>query len=194
MKRRWNDLVARLQELVQDAEGFLQRATRRERIMLAAIAAGVVLGLITLIGLGFSHAIHRRELAIANKSKSLKDITQLAATFGERSRIRQLLEQRLKEKVSLFTFIDDVSKRQHIEIGDMQDHGSNTGQDKITESTVELDLNKLTLDKLTDFLNALEHDPHLIKVKKIRLRGRIDDPNAVDVSMTIAAYATAGST
>jgi len=194
MKKRWEQLKARIQELLENAEGFVQRATPRERWMLAGVAAGVVFMLVALISIGFSHAIHRRELAIAAKTKSLKEITQLAATYGERSRARQLLEQRLKTKVALFTFIDDVSKRQHIEIGDMQDHGSNTGQDKITESTVELDLNKLTLDKLTDFLNALEHDAHLIKVKKIRLRGRIDDPNAVDASMTIAAYATAAST
>ncbi len=194
MKKRWNELLARVQELLETAEGVVQRATPRERIMLAGMAAGVVLGLVALISLGFAHAIHRRELSIAAKTKSLKEITQLAATYAERSRARQMLEQRLKAKVALFTFIDDVSKREHIEIGDMQDHGSNTGQDKITESTVELDLNKLTLDKLTDFLNALERDTHLIKVKKIRLRGRIDDPNAVDVSMTIAAYATAGAT
>ncbi len=162
--------------------------------MLAGVVGAAVLALVSLISLGFSHAIHRRELSIAAKTKSLNEITQLAATYGERSRARQVLEQRLKTKVALFTFIDDVSKREHIEIGDMQDHGNSTGQDKITESTVELDLNKLTLDKLTDFLNALEHDSHLIKVKKIRLRGRIDDPNAVDASMTIASYATAAST
>jgi len=194
VKRRWSQLTAWVQELLESVEGFVQRATPRERWMLAGVSAGVVLGFVALVSLGFSHAIHRRELAIVAKTKSLNEITQLAATYGERSRARQLLEQRLKAKVALFTFIDDVSKRQHIDIGDMQDHGSNTGQDKITESTVELDLNKLTLDKLTDFLNALEHDSHLIKVKKIRLRGRIDDPNAVDASMTIAAYATAGST
>ena len=28
----------------------------------------------------------------------------------------------------------------------------------------------------------------LIKVKKTRLRNRIDDPNSVDASMTVAAY------
>jgi type II secretory pathway component PulM len=194
MRKQWAQLKARIQELIDNLEGVLQQATPRERIMLGAMAAGVVLGFVALVSLGFSHAIHRRELSIASKTKSLKDISQLAASYGERSRARQALEQRLKAKVALFTFIDDVSKREHIEIGDLQDHGTNTGQDKITESTVELDLNKLTLDKLTDFLNSLEHDSHLIKVKKIRLRGRIDDPNAVDASMTIASYSTAAST
>jgi type II secretory pathway component PulM len=192
--RRLASLVARIQELLQNAEGYVQRASRRERLMLAGAASGLVLFLVFLISFGFSQAIRRHELAIANKTKALKEIAQLAATYGERSRARQALEQRLKAKVALFTFIDDISKKQHIEIGDMQDRGSSTGQDKITESTVELDLNKLTLDKLTEFMNALEHDPHLIKVKKIRLRGRIDDPNAVDVTMTIASYATAAST
>ncbi len=89
----------------------------------------------------------------------------------------------MKAKVALFTFIDDVYKREHIDIGDMQDHGSNTGQDKITESTVELDLNKLTLDKLTDFMNALEHgypdqgeeDPAARSPRRSQCRRRLHD-------------------
>ncbi len=99
MKRRWNQLVARVEELIENVEGFIQRATPRERVMLAGVVAGVVLGLVTLISLGFSHAIHRRELSIATKTKSLTEITQLAATYGERSAGPcQLLEQRLKEQ------------------------------------------------------------------------------------------------
>ena len=70
----------------------------------------------------------------------------------------------------------------------MQDRGSTAGSDKISESIVEFDLNKLTLDKLTNFLNAIEHGPHLVKVKKVRIRTRLDDPNSVDASLTVATY------
>lgn len=184
----------RLQELLSEVEAYLQKVSPRDRVLLGVTTALVVLFVVGLSGYGFSQAVHRHEVTIEAKTKSLKEIIQLAATYGERVRARQQLDQRLKAKVALFTFIDDVSKKKHIEIGGLQDRGSTTGQDKITESTVELDLNKVTLDKLTEFLNAIEHDPHLIKVKKMRLRARIDDPNSVDVSMTVAAYSTAAST
>ena len=183
----------RLREWLAEAEAYLQKISPRERLLLGAAAGMAVLLLIGFTSLGFSRSIASHEKAIDNKTKALKDIARLAASYGERTRARQQLEQRLKAKVALFTFIDDVSKKKHIEVGDMQDRGSTTGTDKITESTVELDLNKVTLDRLTEFLNALEHDPHLIKVKKIRLRGRIDDPDAVDVSLTVAAYSLGAS-
>jgi general secretion pathway protein M len=180
----------RLQDLLANVESYLQKLSPRERWMVAGMVGAALLLIAILTTLSFSHAVHRREVAIQNKLKALHDIGQLAGTYSERTRARQQLEQRLKAKVALFTFIDDVSKKKHVDIGDMQDRGSNTGTDKVTEATIELTLNKVTLDRLTDFLNAIEHDPHLIRVKKIRLSGRIDDPNAVNASMTISAYST----
>jgi type II secretory pathway component PulM len=180
--------VNRLQDLLANVEAYLQKISQRERLMLAASVGGVLLLIVFFSTWSFSKAVTRREGIIASKTKALHDIGQLAGTYSERTRARQQMEQRLKAKVALFTFIDDVSKKEHIDIGDMQDRGNTVGQDKVTESVVELDLNKITLDKLTTFLNALEHDPHLIRVKKIRVRGRIDDPNQVDASMTVSAY------
>lgn len=183
----------RLQELFAEVGSYLQKLSPRERLLVGLTAGAAVLLLLFFSGLGFVSAVHRHQLAIENKTKALREISQLAGSYAERSRSRQQLEQRLKNKVALFTFIDEVSKKKHIEIGDMQDRGNTVGQDKITESTVELDLTKVTLDRLTAFLKALEHDPRLIRVKKIRVRGRIDDPNSVDASLTISAYSS-GST
>lgn len=169
-------------------EQYLSKLSLRERLLVGAAGGVLLFAIVGLVSLGFSRAIHRRQVSVEAKSKALTDIGALAATFRERDQRRQLLEERLRVPVRLFTFIDDISKRQGLEIGDMQDRGSTVGADKISESIVEFDLNKLTLDKLTNFLNAIEHGPHLVKVKKIRIRTRIDDPNAVDASLTVATY------
>ncbi len=182
--------MSRLQELIANIEAYLQKISPRERMMLAGSVAMLVLVLVFLSAWGFSKAVARHEAAITSKTKALREISQLAGTYTERARARKELETRLKAKVALFTFIDDVSKKKHVEIGDMQDRGSVVGQDKVTEATVQFDLNKVTLDRLTEFLNAIEHDPHLIRVKKISLRARIDDPNQVDAAMTVSAYST----
>ncbi len=80
MKKRWIQWVARLQELVENVEGFLQRATPRRRVMLVGMSAGVTLGLVLLVTLDFAHAIHRRELAIAaraSRSRRLRNWRRL---------------------------------------------------------------------------------------------------------------------
>ncbi len=178
----------RFRNLLASVEQYVGRLSPRERLLVALAAATFLMGTITLSVLGFSHAVRRREVSIETKTKALSEIGTLAATYRERAATRRQLEERLRAPVKLFTFIDDVSKKQGVEIGDMQDRGTTAGPDKINESIVDFDLNKLTLDKLSGFLNAIEHGPHLVKVKKIRLRTRLDDPNSVDASLTVATY------
>jgi general secretion pathway protein M len=178
----------RLRRLLSDLDGYYQKLTARERNLVAMLGAGFAVLLVFLIGLGFSSAIHRRQSAVEGKTKALVQLGTLASTYAERARVRTQLEQRLKSPVRLFTYIDEIAKKQGVDIGDMQDRGSVTGADKITESLVEFDLNKMTIDRLTKFLAAIEQNPQMVKVKKIRLRTRLDDPNAVDAALTVAAY------
>jgi len=185
--------VNRLRRLLGDLDGYYQKLTARERNIVALAAAGFAVFVIFLIGLGFSNAIHRRQTAVEGKAKALAQLGTLASTYAERARVRAQLEQRLKNPVRLFTYIDEIAKKQGVDIGDMQDRGSVTGTDKITESLVEFDLNKMTLDRLTAFLNAIEQNPQMVKIKKIRLRTRLDDPNSVDAALTVASYSL-GST
>ncbi len=177
-----------LRNALASIEQFFGRLSTRERVMVSGMGGAFVVLILSLVSLGFSRAIHRRQVSIEDKTKALGQIGALASTYRERDAHRRQLEERLRVPVKLFTYIDDLSKKQGIEIGDMQDRGTTTGPDKISESVVEFDLSKLTLDKLTAFLNAIERGPHLVKVKKIRLRTRLDDPNAVDVSLTVATY------
>jgi general secretion pathway protein M len=186
--------VNRLRELASNVEAYLQKISSRERMLLAVSGGALLLLVIVFSVWSFSRAVTRRENIIASKTKALHDIAQLASSYSERTRARQQLEQRLKAKVALFTIIEDISKKEKIEIGELQDKGSTPGQDKVTETTVGLErIEKVTLDKLTKFLNALENDHHVIRVKKIQVRQRIDDPNQVDASMTVSAYSS-GST
>jgi general secretion pathway protein M len=180
--------VNRLQDFAAAVEQYLARLSTRERVLVGiAVAVFLSLGLI-VIGFSLSGAISRREASIREKGKALQEIWSLAATYKERDARRKQLEEKLRVPVKLFTYIDELSKKQGVEIGDMQDRGNTTGADKVTEAVVEFDLSKLTLDKLTNFLNAIEHGPHILKIKKIRLRTRLDDPNSVDVSLAVATY------
>jgi len=185
--------VNRLRRLISEIEGYYQKLTVRERNVVLLAGGAFVLLLVVASGLGLSRAITRKQTAVDGKAKALVQLGTLASTYAERARVRAQLEQRLKNPVRLFTYIDEIAKKQGIEIGDMQDRGSVVGNDKITESLVEFDLSKMSLDRLTKFLNAVEQNPQMVKVKKIRLRARLDDPNAVDASLTVAAYSL-GST
>jgi len=178
----------KIKALWSDLQQALGQLSMREQLLVAAAAAVVATGALGLISFGVSRSIHRREVAIEEKSKALVDIGRLTATYRDREMQRQQLEARLRVPVRLFTYIDDTSKKQGVVIGDMQDRGTIMGGDKISESTVEFDLSRVTPDKLRNFMNEIEHGPHLVKIKKIRLRVRLDDPNAMDAALTVSTY------
>jgi hypothetical protein len=178
----------RLKALWANLEQALSQLSRREQLLVALALTVFAAGVLGFGSYSISRSIHRREVAIDEKSKALVDIGRLTATFREREIQRQQLEARLRVPVRLFTYIDDTSKKQGVVIGDMQDRGTVMGSDKISESTVEFDLSRVTPDKLRNFMNEIEHGPHLVKIKKIRLRVRLDDPNSMDAALTVSTY------
>ncbi len=186
-------MMNRLRALLGEVDAYYQKLTARERNLVLGAGAAFVVLVVGMVVFGFGTAIHHKQSAVESKTKALVQLGDLAATFAERTRVRSQLEQRLKNPVRLFTYIDEIAKKQGIEIGDMQDRGSVTGSDKVTESLGEIELSKMTIDRLTLFLNAIEQNPQMIKIKKIRVRTRLDDPNSVDASLTVAAYSM-GST
>jgi general secretion pathway protein M len=56
------------------------------------------------------------------------------------------------------------------------------------EESVEVSVAKLELPKLAQLLEALERGPGVVKVRRVQIRTRTDDPAAVDVSLLVATY------
>lgn len=161
----------------------------RERRLLALV--GVAL-LLTVAALGFGSlrkGIERRQAAIVAKKASMEQIGQLAAGFREAEQARARMESRLKgTPVRLFSYLEDIAKKKEIALGDMQDRGSDSIGDGITRSTVEVSFARIDLPSLTAFLNEIEKSPQLVKVEKLRVRGRNDDPNLLDATVTVTTY------
>lgn len=57
---------------------------------------------------------------------------------------------------------------------------------------MEVNFARIDLHKLTAFVNEIEKSQHLVKVEKLRLRTRNDDPNLLDASLTVSTYQLAG--
>jgi hypothetical protein len=75
----------------------------------------------------------------------------------------------------------------------MQDRGNDSLGEGITRSTVEVSFAKIDLRSLTRFLNEIEKSQQLVKVEKLRVRSRNDDPDTLDAQITISTYSLARS-
>lgn len=184
--------MARLDEIRQLADSAgaaLSRLSPRERTMVFGTASAVVLFAVLLTTLSVSRAIDRRVSRIAVKARQLEEVAQLTSGYAAAERDRTDLERRLRgNTVRLFSAVEELGKKLQIDIGGMSDKGSQpVGDGKIAESSVEVSLMRIDLDKFNRFLQEIETGIGIVKVKKMQIRPRNDEP-LLDAWIVVATY------
>lgn len=177
------------QSAIDKARESWASLSARERQMLSLLFAAFV---IAAVAMGFGAMrkdITSRQSRIAEKQMQIQKVAVLASGFREAELARSRIESRIRgTPVRLFSYLEDISKRQSLPLGDMQDRGTDPAGDGIERSTVELSFAQIELKKLADFLNEIEKSPHLVKVEKLRVRHRNDNPDLLDVNLTVSTY------
>ena len=181
-----------IKKLLSDASEYLAAASPREKRMVAFAGFGIVAFILFIVAASFSSAINKRRDALEEKQGDFEKVQRLAADFGAREQERQLLEAKLRQSPpALMNFVDGLAKGEGVEIGSMSDRGvvgGGTGG-KPRESSLEVNLGKVPLEKLTRLLEAIEKSPGVVRVRRLRVRKSSDNKEALDVTMTISTWA-----
>jgi general secretion pathway protein M len=167
--------MSALTNLQSQLSGSLATLSGRERrmVLIGGLALGVFL--IFMVTMGFSNkaaAIRRRT---TEKVLKLDEVQALAANYNQQKANQDALERQLAaSNVRLMSYLEDKAKKAGIELqsqnpkADVPLEGS-----KIIESGVELTLTDIKLNRLVDFLAAVEAGPGIVKVKYLRLEPRV---------------------
>ncbi len=167
---------------------FASRLAPRERAMVAAALAALALLAVLLVSGGIAGAIRAREERIGRKTEVLSQIGRLAQGYRAVQAERAALETRLRgQPVPLMSFVSQTGARLGIEVNDLRP-GAPGGSDAILEESVEVNLPRIDLPKLARLLDGLERGPGVIKVRRLRVTTRSDDPALVDVMLLVATY------
>jgi general secretion pathway protein M len=176
-------------QLRSDLGTWLGKLSQRERVLVGAAAAAVLLFVITLASINVSRGIAGREARIEAKTRLLSEVSKLAVGFRERQAERQALEQRLKgPPVQLLSYISQQGAQFQIEVGDLRPTAVPDAPNGLKEDSVEVNLARVDLVKLARFLQSLERGQGVVKVRRLRLSTRSDDPRLVDATFTVSAY------
>lgn len=186
--------MERLRKLLGDAEAFFARLSPRERVLVSAAAGAVALFALLLASMSVSRAIAAREGRIEQKTEVLSQIGQLAQAYRRAQSERAMLEARLRgPPVQLMSMVSQVGARLGIEVNDLRPgQQAATGSDKVVEDSVEVSLAKLDLPRLAALLTELERGPGIVRVRRLAIRGRSDDPAAVDVTLVVSTWQMKG--
>jgi len=173
-----------------DLEAWFSKLSQRERGLVSLAAVAVALFVAFLVALKVQRGIAAREARIDQKTQDLAQVGKLAQGYRQVQAERQQLEAKLKgPPVQLMSYVAQTGQRLGIEVNDLRpSQSSASASEKVVEATVEVSLAKLDLPRLANLLQELERGAGIVKVRRLAIRTRNDDPNAVDVTIVVAAY------
>lgn len=180
--------MEQLKRLLADAGETFGRLSSREKLMVLGAALALAAFLLFFVSYSFHGALRQGEARITGKLGQLQEVQRLAAGYSQAEKERAALERQLRNnKVKLFTLVEETAKRQGVEVGGMTDRGNHPREGKIVESSVDVTFTRIELIKLVRFLSAIETRTNLVKVTKLQVRARSDQP-VLDAWLTLTTY------
>lgn len=166
--------------------------TPREKRVLAIAAAAVVLLAVYLIVDGIVSSYQDLGSKIELKRQDLAKITHLRDQYVETHRQLEEVRARLdktQKDFSVLSFIEDLANREGIreKIGSMKPKKIPLNEE-FEESSVEIQMDNVSLPKLVDFAYKIENSGHLLKIKRLRIKPRYDDRNQLNVTLQVSTY------
>jgi general secretion pathway protein M len=182
-------VLERLRRLRGDVEAWLATLSARERVMVTSAAMAVVLFVVWLVAHQIGTGVTAREARIEQKTKVLSQIGKLAEGYRRRQAERQALEARLKgAPVQLMSHISQAGATLGIQVNDLRPTGAPAESEGLREESVEVNLARIELQKLALLMQSLERGAGVVKVRRIRLSTRADDPALVDATLVVSTF------
>ena len=181
--------MERLRKLRADVEAWLGTLSGRERLMVTAATLAVAVFVMWLVAHQIGAGISAREARIEQKTKVLSQIGKLAEGYRRRQADRQAVEARLAgAPVQLMSHISQAGATLGLQVNDLRPAGAPTDTEGLREEAVEVNLARIELQKLAMLLQSLERGAGVVKVRRIRVSTRADDPALVDATLVVSTY------
>ena len=182
-------LLDRLRKLRADVEAWLGTLSQRERLLVAAAALAVALFVVWIAAYKIGNGLSGRETSIEQKTKVLSQVGKLAEGYRKRQAERQSLEARLKgAPVQLMSHISQTGATLGIQVNDLRPTGTPSEEGNLREESVEVNLVRIELQRVGLLVQSLERGAGVVKVRRIRITTRSDDPMLVDATLVVSTY------
>ena len=181
--------MEQLRQLRANLENWLNALSPRERTMVTAAGLAVVLFVVFMASVRLQAGVQAREARIEDKTKALAQVGTLAAGYRRVQGERAAMEGRLKgAPIQLMSHVSQTGTALGIEVTDLRPVGAPADLDGVTEESVEVNLPRIELGNLAKLLQGLERSAGMVKVRRLKLATRTDDPKLVDATVVVATY------
>ena len=183
--------MAPKQSLLTRLMAAIGRLSSRER-RLVGVTVAVAVVFVFIGGTLFAQSrLDKAQRRLNERKAQLQQIlgleTQYRDAEQERTRVQEMLA---RNDVQLFTLLSKVKQELGLPMSDLSERRTPLKESGIDEISVDVDLRQLSVDKLGSFLEKVEDPANkgMVKVLKLKVKTRFDNPELLDVSMKVATY------
>jgi hypothetical protein len=176
---------------IEQLQTSFSRLSDRERILVMLTAAVAVVFIIVGIAWWANSAIDGRKKSVVIKKDKLEQILALEGQYKEAANREAKATQKLeRNSVSLFSLLQKTAGELNLKLNDLNERKTPVRDSEIEEVSVEVNLKQLSVDKLNQFLEKIEGKSKdgLVKILKLKVKTRFDNPQLLDVNMTVATW------
>jgi general secretion pathway protein M len=171
---------------------FLAKLAPREKIFL--FVGGVSALFIFLFVFLISPITERKAYLsqmIPKKGQDLKQFKRLEEEYHFLSSQIKLVEARLPQRnqFSPLSYLEEIAKKTDVRqnIAYIRSVPA-IAQKSYQEIPVEVKLEGISLDRIVPLIDAIEHSPYFLRVKRLDLRTRSSGPKTLDITFVVSSY------
>lgn len=184
----------KVRELIEKAREKFETvvSTERDRRALILGASAIVIVVIYLIFHSYSSGLDKLEKRYVQLEKELVEVKMLKVEYEDsKKKIAELSSQIKKENEALISVVEKILLKENLDrknfsIRDVNVR-SNSDDEFYEEKSVDVELNKISLNTLIDILYKLQNKPSL-KVSNLNISTKFDKSNSMKVKLRVSTY------
>lgn len=172
-------------------KGALSRMSDRERKLVGLTGAVAALLLFGGAFLWVDKTLDGKARRVRDLNESLQQVLALEGQYkAAEARDRQNAMRLRTNNVSLFSLLQTAAGQLGLTLNDLNERKVPLKNGDIEEVSVEVNLKQVSIDKLNLFLEKIEGKSSggLVKIVKLKVKTRHDNPELLDVNMTVATW------
>lgn len=185
------------QKILELSEKFREKyytliATERDRRALVLGVSVITVIVLYLVFHSYSSGIDSLQKRSVQLQKQLGEVKALKAEYeGSNKKIVELSSKIKKENEALISVVEKILlneklDRTNFSIRDVNSR-SNSDEDFYEEKSVDVELNKISLNTLVDIMYKLQNKPSL-KVSNLNISTKFDKANSMKVKLRVSTY------
>ncbi len=187
-----NTILENIKILVNQAQVRIQQiaASERDRKTVRYAALGGSIIILYLIFQFFSSGSESLQKKAQALQIELKKIDSLREEYVQTNhRIEELSKEIKPGDESLISVVEKILVEARVDRGNFSIKSrTSTTVDLYEETSVDVDLKKIPLDKMVDVLYKIQTMPVFLKVSKLRPQTRFDNPDLLDATFRVSTF------